>query len=128
MENSEREIIFDTKRNTPVLQAPSASSRVQASGEAEERKTSEPMALAGKESTDTELADRENEETNSVYLTESSGNEDTTMAATAGDVPSKESAKEQEIQEHENKAINLFYVLAGVLAVFGGFRVIKKKR
>jgi len=56
--NSEREIIFGAERNNPVLQSPPAS-QVQASGEAEERKTSELMELAGKESTDTELTDRE---------------------------------------------------------------------
>ena len=116
--NLEREIIFDAKGNPPVRQSPPAS-QVQVSGEAEERKTSELMALADKESTDTELTDKENEEKSSIYLTESSLNEDTTMAATAGDVPSKESAKEKEIQEQENQVIDFFYVLAGIIAGFG---------
>ena len=116
--NSEREIIFDAEGNNPVLQSPPAS-QVRASGEAEERKTSELMALAGKESTDTELTDRENEEKRSIYLTESSLNEDTTMAATAGDIPEKKSAKGQEIQEQENKVIDFFYVFAGIIAGFG---------
>lgn len=131
--NSEREIIFDAKGNTPVPHASPASSQVQASGEPEKRKTSELMALAGKESTDTELTDRENEEKGSIYLTESSWDEDNTMAATAGEVPSKESAKEQEIQEreiqeHENHAINFFYLLAGILAGFGILLAVRKKK
>ena len=132
LENSEREIIFDAKGNAPALQTLPAF-QVQASGEPEERKTSEPMAFTGKESTDTELTDRENEEKRSIYLTESSWDEDITMAATAGEVASKESAKEQEIQEqeiqeHENKAINFFYVLAGIVAVFGGFLAGRRKK
>ncbi|KKG07506.1 hypothetical protein [Methanosarcina sp. 2.H.A.1B.4] len=133
--NSEREIIFDAKGNVPVLQAPPASSQIRASGEPEERKNSE-MALAGKESTDTELTDRENEEKRSIYLTESSWDEDNTIAATAGEVPSKESvkesakesAKEQEIQEHENQVIDYFYLLAGILAGFGVLLVGRMKK
>jgi hypothetical protein len=124
--DSEREIIFDGKGNTPVLQASSDSS--QASGEPEKKETSELMALTGKGPADTELADRENEEKHSIYLTESSWNEDTTMPATAGEVPSKESAERQEIQEHENQVLNFFYLLAGVLAGFGVLLAVQRKK
>lgn len=126
--NSEKEIIFDAEGNVPVLQAHPASSQVQASGESEGRQTSESMALAGKEYTDLELTDRENEEKRSIYLTESSWNEDAPIAATAGEVLSKESAEGQEIQEHENEVINFFYLLAGVLAGFGVLLVVKRKK
>jgi hypothetical protein len=126
--NSEREIIFDAKGNGPVPQISPASSQVQAPGESEERQTSEPIALAGKESADPELTDRENGEKRNIYLTESSWNEDTPMAATAGEIPSKESAERQEIQEHENQGINFFYLLAGILAGFGVLLAVQRKK
>jgi hypothetical protein len=124
--NSEREIIFDGKGNAPVLQASSDSYQVQTSGEPGERKTSKSMALAGKSSTDSEIADRENEERRSIYLTESSWDEETT--ATAGEVPSKESAEGQEIQEHVNQAINFSYLPAGILAGFGILLAVRRKK
>jgi hypothetical protein len=126
--NSEREIIFDAKGNGPVPQVSPASSQVQAPGESDERQTSEPIALAGKESTDPKLTDRENGEKRSIYLTESSWDEDTPMTMTAGEIPSKESAERQEIQEHENQGINFFCLLAGVLAGFGVLLAVQRKK
>jgi hypothetical protein len=135
--DSEREIIFEGEGKAPVLQATTAPSHVQASGEAEERKTSERM-VTGRGSVDTELTDRENEEKHSIYLTESSWDEDTTMAVTAGEVPSKESVEEQENQEPENQeqkiqeqeiqVINFYYVLAGILAGFGVLLAVRRKK
>lgn len=115
--NSEREVVFSKKGNASDLQAPqSAFSQVQASGEPEDRETSELMSLTVKESTDKELTDRETEEKQSIYLTQSSWDENNTMTATSGEVPSKELQKGQEIQTEGNNIINFFYLFAGVLA------------
>lgn len=126
--NSEREIVFDSKGKAPILQDVPASSEVQISGESEERKTSELMALIGKESTNQESMDRENEEKRSIYLTESSWDENNTVAATAGEIPSKKPTKEQKNQEQDSQVTNLFYLLVGVLAGFGCLLVIRRKK
>lgn len=126
--NSEREIVFDSKRKAPVLQDVSASSQVQRSVESEDRKTSELMSLTGAESTYQESMNNENEEKRSIYLTESSRDENNDLAATAGEVPSKESAKKQEKQENGNQVTSLFYLLAGVLAGFGCLLVLRRKK
>jgi LPXTG-motif cell wall-anchored protein len=161
--SSEREIIFDTKGKSPVLQTSSTSSQTPESEESEDkesedkesedkesedkesedkesedkesedkesedRKTSELMALTGTETTDQKPVDRENEEKRSIYLTESSWDENNTKAATAREIPSKESAKEQEGQEHKEQDTIILYLLAGTLAGFGGLLVIRKKK
>lgn len=107
------------------MQDVSASSEVQIS---EERKTSELMALEDETSTDQESMDRENEGKRSVYMTESSWDENDTVAATDREIPSKEPATEQKNQEQDSQVTNLFYLLAGVLAGFGCILVIRRKK
>jgi len=126
--DSKREIIFNAKGNSPVLQAPPTSSQVRASEESEERETSELRALTGKESTDKELTDSENEDKRSIHLAASSWDEDTATSATAGEVPPKDSAKKKEIQEHENQALSFFYLLAGIVAGVGILLVFRRKK
>ncbi|WP_440946577.1 hypothetical protein ACSAZL_21495 [Methanosarcina sp. T3] len=126
--DSKREIIFNTKGNSPVLQAPPTSSQIQASEESEERKNSELTALTEEESKDKELTDGENEDKRSIRLTASSWDEDTATAAIAGEVPSKDSAKEPEIQEHENKVFSFFYLLAGIVAGVGILLIFRRKK
>ncbi|WIM44427.1 hypothetical protein PQQ20_06350 [Methanosarcina mazei] len=71
----------------------------------------------------------ENEEKRSIYLAESSWDEDNSEAAIAGEVPSKGLEKEQKNQGHyNNQASNFFYLLAGALAGFGCLQVIKRKK
>ncbi|WP_269848895.1 hypothetical protein [Methanosarcina horonobensis] len=67
LDNSEREIIFDSKGNAPVLSIPSASSQI--SGESEDRKTSELITFTDMESIDKdpEPMDRENEKKNAAF-------------------------------------------------------------
>ncbi|AAM07809.1 predicted protein [Methanosarcina acetivorans C2A] len=127
MEDSKREIIFNTKGNSPALQASPISSQVQVSEVSEDRKTSELAALEGEESTDMELTDNENEEKRSIQLTASSWDEDTTKAATGGEVPSKDSAKESVIQEYENKVFSFSYLLAGIAAGVGILLIFRSK-
>lgn len=123
--DSKREIVFNVKGNSPVLQAPPTSSQVQASKESEERETSD---ITGEESKDTELTDSENEDKRSVRLTASSWDKDTAAAATAGEVPSKDSAKKSVIQEYENQIFSLFYLLAGIIAGAGILLIFRKKK
>jgi hypothetical protein len=124
--NSEKEIIFDAKGSNSILQDIPDSSQIEASVESGDRKASEPMVLTDKGSTD--QVDRENVEKSSIYLTESSWDENNTLATTAGEVPSKELEREQENKEHENKVINFFYVLAGAMTGFGGLLTIRRKK
>lgn len=126
--NSEREIIFDSKVKSYISQDIPASSQLQVSGESEERKVSESIAFTGKESTDQESMNRGNNEKRSISLTESSWDEKSTLTATAGEVPSKEPAKEQENQEGKNEVTGFFYLLAGILAGFAGLLVIRRKK
>ncbi len=70
----------------------------------------------------------ENEEKRSIYLAESSWDEDNSEAAIAGEVPSKGLEKEQKKEGHYNQASNFFYLLAGALAGFGCLQVIKRKK
>jgi len=123
--DSKREIIFNSKGNSPSLQAPPASSQVQASEESEERETSE---LAGEEPTYTELTDSENEDKRSIQLTASSWDEDTATAATAGEVPAKDSAKKPEIQKHENQIFSFFHLLVGIIAGAGILLIFRRKK
>lgn len=123
--SSKREIIFNAKGNPSALQATPVSSQVQASEESEGRKTSE---LPDEESTDTELIDNENEEKHSIQLTASSWDEDTATPATAGEVSSKDSAKESVIQEHKNQIFSFFYLLAGIGAGAGILLVFRRKK
>ncbi len=124
--NSEKEVVFNKKGSDPALQASQSASYAQASGDPEDKETSELMALTVKESTDKELT--ETEEKESIYLTESSWDENNNMTATSGDVPSKELAKGQEIQEQGNKIINFSYLLAGILAGVGVLLAVQKKK
>lgn len=126
--NSEREIVFDSKEKAHVLQDVSTSSDVKISGEPEDRKNTELMTLTGEGSRDQESMDRESGEKRSIYLTESSWDENRTMTATAGEVPSKEPVKEQENQEDENQATNFLYLIAGVLAGSGYLLLIRRKK
>lgn len=126
--NSEREIVFDSKEKAHVLQDISASCDVQTSGEFEDRKNAELIALTEQVSRDHEPVSRENGEKQSIYLTESSWDENRTMTATAGEVPSKEPVKEQEKQEDENQATNFLYLIAGVLAGSGYLLLIRRKK
>ncbi|WP_410508143.1 hypothetical protein RSJ42_15355 [Methanosarcina hadiensis] len=126
--DSEREIIFDSKEKAPALQGASASSEAQISGEPEDRDDSELILLTGEGSRARESMDRESEEKRSIYLTESSWDENNTITATAGEVPSKEPVKEQENQEDENQATNFLYLLAGVLAGSGYLLLVRRKK
>jgi hypothetical protein len=122
--DSKREIVFGSKEKAPVLQDFPASSKIQVS---EDRNTSEPAALIGKES-DQDQMDRRDEEKRSIYLAESSWDENNTVSATAGEVPPKETAEEQKNQVQENQITNLFCLLAGVLAGSGCLLVIRRKK
>lgn len=75
-----------------------------------------------------EPVNTENEEKRSIYLAESSWDEDNSEAAIAGEVPSKGLEKEQKKEGHYNQASNFFYLLAGALAGFGCLQVIKRKK
>jgi hypothetical protein len=123
--DSKREIEFGSKGKAPVLQDVPASSKVQVS---EDRNTSQPVALTGKESADQDQMYRGDEEKRSIYLTESSWDENNTVSATAGEVPPKEPAKEQKNQSQENQVTNLFCLLAGVLGGSGCLLVIRRKQ
>lgn len=124
--DSKREIIFNAKGKTPILQDVPASSQAQVSREPEDRKASELMAPVSTESIDTGSMDRENEEKHTVYMTESSWDENNTAAATAGEVPSKELAKKQGNQDQQRT--NFPYLLAGVVTGFGGVLVTRRKK
>jgi len=126
--DSRREIEFGSKGKAPVLQDAPAYSKAQISGESEDRNTSELMALTGTESTGQGQMDRENEEKRSIYLTESSWDENNTVSATAGEVPPKEPAKEQKNKEQNRQVTNLFCLLAGVLGGSGCLLVIRRKQ
>ncbi|TAH57537.1 MAG: hypothetical protein EWM52_11800, partial [Methanosarcina mazei] len=75
-----------------------------------------------------EPVNTENEEKRSIYLAESSWDEDNSEAAIAGEVPSKGLEKEQKKEGHYNQASNFFYLLAGALAGFGCLKVIRRKK
>jgi hypothetical protein len=125
--NSEREIILNTKGNAPAQQTTQlVSSKAKVSGEPEDG--SEPTALTVKESTDKELTHRENEEKQSISLTQSSWDENNRMTATSGEVPSKGVAERQEIQKPETERINFFHLIAGVLAGIVVLLAVKRKR
>ena len=62
----------------------------------------------------------------SIYLTESSWDENNTVSATAGEILPKEPAKEQKNQSQENQITNLFCLLAGVLGGSGCLLVIRR--
>ncbi|MPM09054.1 hypothetical protein SDC9_55370 [bioreactor metagenome] len=124
----EREILLDSKEKVPVLMDVSASSEVQVSGDSEDRKTSKLMALTSDVSTGQGSTGREKEEKRSIYLTESSLDENNTMASTSGEVPSKEVAKEQKNQKPDHQITNLFYLFAGVLGGFGCLLVTRRKK
>jgi hypothetical protein len=125
--NSEREIVLNTKGNAPALQTTQlVSSKSQVSGKPEVG--SEPTALTVKESTDKELTHRENEEKQSISLTQSSWDENNSMTATSGEVPSKGVSEGQEIRKQEKEVINFFYLLAGILAGIVVLLTVRRKK
>lgn len=125
--NLEREIILDSKEKNYVFQDVPDTSEVLTPGESEDRKTSELTALTNKESIDHESLDRGNEEKRNIYLTKSSWDENSTLAAPAGEIAPKKPAKEQKNQEPDRQVTNLHYLLCGVLAGSGCLLVIRRK-
>jgi len=119
--NSKKEITFNANGNSPALQA-------QASEDSEDRKTSELTALAGEESIYKELTDSKNEDKCSIQLTASSWDEDTATATAAGEIPSKDSAKESSIQEYKNQIFSFFYLPAGIVTGVGILLIFRRKK